>query len=68
MNLFKQVKDNKYVENMKTGAKTQLSLLNTLSELQLEYEESFKKHQEEIQKLVKENAQLKAELFKLKGK
>lgn len=68
MDLFKQVKDNKYIENMKNSTKAQLSLLNTLTELQSEYEKSFNEHQEELQKVMKENAQLKAELFKLKGK
>lgn len=54
--LFEQLKTNKYVENMKTAARTQLSLLNTLNELQDAYEALFN-----------ENVKLQAELLKLKN-
>jgi cell division protein FtsB len=54
--LFGDLKQNKYVENMKNSAHTQLSLLNTLNELQNEYEAMFN-----------ENIKLKAEILKMKN-
>lgn len=57
MGLFKKLKGNLYVDNMTTLAKTNLSLLNTLNDLQAEYE-----------KLVSECDKLKAEITKLKSR
>lgn len=53
--LFETLKKNQYIINMENAAKTQLSLLNTLNELQSEYE-----------KLFAENNKLKLDIIKLK--
>lgn len=55
MGFFKDLNKTKYIENMTTMSKTNLSLLNTLNELQDEYE-----------KVVEENNTLKQELLKFK--
>jgi regulator of replication initiation timing len=55
MGLFKTLGDTKYIDNMIVMSKTNLSLLNTLNELQSEYE-----------KVIQENNLLKNELSKFK--
>ena len=48
MNLFKQIKENQYINNMKIASKTNLSLLETLNSLQQEYEQTVEAHNKEI--------------------
>lgn len=67
MKLFKETKSNKYIENMTIGAKTQLSLLETLNALQHEYEEYHLSTTAEIELLKKENQALKAMIEKIKS-
>lgn len=67
MKLFKEIKNNKYIDNMTIGAKTQLSLLETLNALQHEYEEYFTHKEKETEQLVREISVLKAEVLKIKA-
>ena len=56
MGIFNDLKKNQYVENMTTMSRTNLSLLDTLNKLQIEYEKLLKKQYElerEIDKLKK---------------
>ena len=57
MGIFKSLKSNKYVENMTVMSKTNLSLLQTLNELQSEYEDALK-----------EIDRVRAELLKYKAR
>lgn len=67
MQLFKEMKNNKYIENMTIGAKTQLSLLETLNALQQEYEKYYNIKEKETEQLIKENNILKSEIQKIKS-
>jgi len=55
MGIFTKTKENKYVQNLETVTKVNLSLLETMSDMQKEYEA-----------VVAENNTLKAELVKMK--
>ena len=57
MGLFNKLKGNQYVDNMAVLSKTNLSLLNTLNDLQSEYD-----------KLFEDNQKLKVELAKIKAR
>lgn len=67
MELLKKLKENQYIENMKNASKTQLSLLNTLNELQTEYEKMFTDKQKEVDELKKKITTLENEILKLKS-
>jgi hypothetical protein len=68
MSLFKELNKNKYIENMRIGARTQLSLLETLNALQQEYEKDHNTLVKEIEKLQQQLKILEAELTKAKGR
>ena len=68
MKLFGELKKNKYVENMTVMNKTSLSLLNTLNQLQDEYDKAVIEFNQQMQKLTEENNKLRAELIKVRGR